>query len=113
MLCSEKDDLMKYQITILLIVIQILNSFGQNRSETRAYVFIDHSYEKITLKKDSFNYIFSVGLSGAHVDGTIKYRNDTLIFNSELILVDFTIKNRKRRKKSSKELKIYKPVKKE
>jgi len=68
---------------ILFIIIQILNSYGQNRSEKREYVFIDHSYEKITLKSDSFNFIFSVGLISVDVDGTINYRNDTLILNSE------------------------------
>ncbi len=73
---------MKLQMTILLIIIQIMNSYGQNRSEKREYVFIDHSYEKITLKKDSFNYIFSVGLSRADIDGIIKYRNDGVFFRT-------------------------------
>jgi len=68
-----------------------MNSFGQNRSENREYVSIDHSYERITLKKDSFNYIYNVGLSKTDVDGTIKYRNDTLIFNSEYQADNFEI----------------------
>jgi hypothetical protein len=80
---SGSKKAMNLKLTIIISIIQISICYGQSDLEVREYEYIDHSYEKITLKKDSFNYIYNVGLSKTDVDGTIKYRNDTLIFNSE------------------------------
>jgi len=74
---------MNLRIIVFLVMSQFSNCFGQDYSKILEYIFVDHSYEKITLKKDSFNYIYRIGLINTNVDGKLEYRNDTLVFNSE------------------------------
>ena len=83
---------MKYKIILLISIAQILSCFGQNKLELKKYTYGSQSYEEITIIKDSFNYIYSVGLSRAEVKGTIKYKNDTLILNSEYQADNYKIK---------------------
>lgn len=83
-----------------------MNLYGQNRSKTREYIFIDHSYEKITLKKDSFNYVHSVGLQYKEIDGTIKYKDDTLILNSEYQTDNYKLENNDNPKLKKHEIEI-------